>query len=154
MNYLKDSIKKIYRSILNRFDPEPELTSEQSIAFDIFKISLYDDDNIRYLNTYELGDTYKRYIVTKTYLLNKEVNTFIILHRETHSSVITIVNHQYKYTIDMPPKTFSKMIEMFNKKVEDDRDSMEKEIMCNITLSLGNVLKELQSKVDKQKETN
>lgn len=144
-----NKIKKFFLSIRNRVDPEPILTEDQTIAFNIFKLSLYDDDNVRYLNSFE---TNKRYIITKTFLLDKEVNTFIILQSDNiTSNIITIVNHQYKYVINLPQKTYSKMISLFDKKVENDREEMEKEIMCNITKSLDLVLSDLQDRIEQKK---
>jgi len=144
-----NKIKNFFLSIRNRVNPEPILTDDQITAFNIFRLSLYDDDNVRYLNSFE---TNKRYIVTKTYLLDKEVNTFIILQSDNvNANIVTIVNHQYKYIINLPSKTYSKMVSMFDKKVEDDRKNMEKEIMCNITRSLNLVLSELQFKIEQKK---
>lgn len=59
----------IFKKIWKKIDQDDVLTEVEQLAFDIFKVSLYCEDNIRYLNLNEA----KKYIVTKTFILNKEV---------------------------------------------------------------------------------
>jgi hypothetical protein len=134
----------LFLNLWKKIDKDDVLTEVEKLAFDIFKVSLNDEDNIRFLNS---NSTNKKYIITKTYLLNKEVNTFIILNPS--QSQITIVNHQYKYDISMPTKTCQIMCNLFDEKVEEERTKMEQEIFNNITDSLEIVLKELADKINK-----
>jgi len=126
-------INRLKNWFIKIFDGIDVLTQDQQLAFDIFKICLYDDNNIRYLNS---SNSYKKYIVNKKFVLDKDVSTFIILE----SGKLTIINHTYKYDIEIPQNTSLKMNKMFDRKVEEDRSIMEKEILGNITSSLNIVL--------------
>jgi hypothetical protein len=76
--------------------------------------------------------------------LEKDVSTFILLE----SGKLTIINHQYRYDVDIPEKTSQKMNRMFDDKVEQDRTEMEKEILGNITSSLQIVLADFKGKLE------
>jgi hypothetical protein len=141
----KNLLSRTFQNIWKKIDKDDVLNPVQKLAFDIFKISLNDENNIRYLN---VGMSYKKYIVSKQYVINNEINTFLILE----SGKLTIVNHQYRYDIDLPEKTSSKMSRMFDDKVKEDRDKMEKEILGNITSSLQIVLEEFKSRLEGTKE--
>lgn len=131
------NIKKVFINLWKLIDKDDVLTQTEQLAFDIFEISLNDDNNIKFLSPYSTyGD--KKYILTKSYLIDNNVNTFIVLNPGANR--LTIVNHQYKYDISMPTKTCSIMNKMFNDKVEEDRENMEKAILNNITQSLDIVL--------------
>lgn len=132
---------KFFQKIWKKIDKEDVLTPSQQLAFDIFKICLNDENNVRYLNS---GMSYKKYIVTKQYVLSKDIGTFILLE----SGKITIVNHQYRYDIDIPQKTSNIMNNMFDDKVCNDRANMEKEILSNITSSLEIVLSQFKLKLE------
>jgi len=136
-------IKNFFIAIIKKLDKDDKLTQVQQLAFDIYNICLYDDNNIRYLNTI---DTYKRYIVSKKFIIDKTINTFIILETEK----ITIVNHQYRYDIDIPRKTSEKMIKMFDSKARSDREVMENEIFGNITSSLSLVLVDFKNRLEEE----
>lgn len=133
----------VFRKIWKIIDKDDVLTQSQQLAFDIFKICLNDDNNVRYLNS---NMSYKRYIVTKQFVLSKDIGTFIVLE----NTKITIVNHQYRYDIDIPQKTSNIMIQMFDDKVSEDRANMEKEILSNITQSLEIVLSEFKQKLEQK----
>lgn len=124
-----------------KIDKDDILTTKEQLAFDIFKISLYDENNVRYLNS---GMSYKKYIVTKNYIMTNDIETFIVLE----PGKITIVNHQYRYDLDMPQKTSQIMNRMFDDKVAEDRRKMEEEIYSNITQSLEIVLSQFKEKLE------
>ena len=132
-NYKDNPFIKIFLKLWKKIDKDDVLSLKEQLAFDIFKICLYDENNVRYLNS---GASYKKYIVTKQFVLSKDIGTFIVLE----SGKITIVNHQYRYDIDMPQKTSQIMNRMFDDKVTEDRHQMEEEIYSNITSSLEIVL--------------
>jgi len=143
-NIVKIHIFTIFKNwIKNIFDKDDVLTLDQQLAFDIFKICLYDDNNIRYLNA---SNSYKKYIVNKKFILDKDVSTFIILE----SGKITIINHTYKYDIEIPQHTSLKMNKMFDNKVDEDRSIMEKEILGNITSSLNIVLTNFKNSLEEK----
>jgi hypothetical protein len=132
---------KLFKKAWKKIDKDDILTPAQQLAFDIFKICLYDENNIRYLNA---KNSLKKYIVTKRYVTDKDISTFILLEERK----LTIVNHQYRYDIDMPQKTSDIMQNMFHDKVEEERSNMEKEILSNITQSLEIVLSQFKEKLE------
>lgn len=136
--------RKFFVSIWNFLDKDDKLTDVQQLAYDIFEISLNDENNIRYLNA--IG-SFKKYIISKRYISDKEISTFLILE----SGKLTIVNHQYKYDIDIPSKTSSKMNMLFDEKVQEDREEMEKEILGNIKTSLAIVLSDFKGQLEETK---
>jgi len=139
---------RMINKIWKKFDKDDVLSETEQLAFDIFKINMQDKNNVFYLDyASEPGGECKKYIVTKSYILNKDVNTFIILN--SGANKLVIVNHQYRYDIPMPTKTCKLMDKIFNAKVEEERDIMEKEILSNITDSLDIVLKQFKDKLEK-----
>ena len=134
---------KFANKIWKKIDKDDVLNQGQKLAFDIFKICLYDENNVRYLNS---NMSYKRYIVTKQFVLSKDIGTFIVLE----PCKITIVNHQYRYDLDVPQKTSDIMNKLFDDKVAEDRANMEKEILSNITSSLEIVLANFKEKLEEK----
>jgi len=137
--------KDFWKRVWKKIDKDDVLNAAQQNAFDIFKICLYNEDNVRYLNS---NNSLKKYIVTKNYITSNSIDTFIVLE----SGKITIVNHQYRYDIDMPQKTSGIMDKMFDNKVAEDRRNMENEILSNITSSLEIVLTEFKNKLEEKPE--
>lgn len=133
-----------FKKLWNKIDKDDVLNPVQQLAFDIFEICLNDEDNVRYLNS---KDSYKKYIVSKRFILEKDVSTFLLLE----NGKLTIVNHQYRYDVDIPERTSEKMNRMFDNKVEEDRMKMEKEILGNITSSLQIVLEDFKGKLEETK---
>lgn len=140
LDSFKNSIYSFFKKIWKKIDKDDVLTEVESLAFEIFKISLYDEKNVRFLSPN--GST-KRYILSKTYITDKDINTFIVFD----FNKLCIINHKYKYEISMPLRTCDIMAKMFDDKVEKEREEMEKEIMSNITESLEIVLNNLKEKM-------
>lgn len=143
MSNFKTWLKKVWKKI----DKDDVLSPVQKLAFEIYELCLNDDNNIIYLNTRE---SEKRYIVSKKYIFDKDVSTFIIFGpnaRGGQSKRLVIVNHEYMYDVDFPEKTSVKMMRMFDDRVEQDREEMEKEILSNITSSLSIVLADFKNKL-------
>lgn len=132
---------KIIYNIWKKIDKDDVLREDEQLAFDIFKIALNDNDNIRVLNTEISG---KKYIIPKTYYQDRDTSTCIILN--SYANKITIVNHQYKYDVSIPIKTIGIMENMFNDKIQEERDAMEKEILKNNIESLSIVLQNFKNK--------
>ena len=141
-NWLQNFFIKLWKKI----DKDDILNPVQQLAFDIFEICLNDENNVRYLNA---SNSYKKYIVSKRFITDKDVSTFILLE----NGKLTIVNHSYRYDIDLPQKTSQKMNIMFNDKVDQDREDMEKEIFGNIRSSLATVLSDFKGKLEETKVT-
>ena len=134
---------RIFQKIWKKIDKDDVLSETEQLAFDIFKINLYDKNNVLFFDS----NSEKRYILTKSYISSKDVNTFIITNSSANK--IVIVNHQYKYDIAMPTKTCGIMDKMFNDKVEEEREEMERDILSNITQSLDIVLKQFKDNLEK-----
>ena len=141
-NWLQNFFIKLWKKI----DKDDILNPVQQLAFDIFEICLNDENNVRYLNA---SNSYKKYIVSKRFITDKDVSAFILLE----NGKLTIVNHSYRYDIDLPQKTSQKMNIMFNDKVDQDREDMEKEIFGNIRSSLATVLSDFKGKLEETKVT-
>jgi hypothetical protein len=75
----------------------------------------------------------------KRYIKNDEDQIFIIMDNRT----ITIVNHNYSYTIDLTPKTSDRLNLSFDNEVETRRKKMEDEIRSNVKHSLSNIFKNI-----------
>jgi hypothetical protein len=145
---LKVHFRSWKRKTWRKIEPFDVLNPKQQLAFDIFKIALKDENNIFYLNNKKALTSEKMYIVSKEYITNNEVRTFIMLEYTLDSiGQIIIVNHEYKYDIDVPQKTAKKMVELFELAVSREREKMEKEIMGNITSSLEIVLEKFKEKM-------
>ena len=138
------------RRAWKKLDKDDILSEVNQLGFDIFKITLYDDNNVKYLSPKNAN---KMYIVTKQYVMSRDISTFIVFEfsQGNNSSRLTIVNHDYKYDFDIPSKTAGIMKDMFEDKVEDDRNTMEKEILSNITMSLAIVLSDFKNKLENGK---
>jgi len=141
------SISKIFTFLWKKIDKDDMLTQTEQLAFDIFNISLNDENNIKFLSPIYVN---KKYILTKSYLMDNNVNTFIILNPSANK--LTIVNHQYRYDISMPTKTCAIMDRMFNEKVDEERENMENTILNNITQSLDIVLKQFKDNLKSYSE--
>lgn len=129
-------------------DKDDVLSVPEQLAFDIFKINLQNKNNVFLLgHSNEPGVECKKYIVTKSYIFDKNVNTFIVLNSSANR--IIIVNHNYKYDVPMPTKTCRIMDKMFYSKIEEERDEMETEILSNITQSLDIVLTQFKENLEK-----
>ena len=75
----------------------------------------------------------------KRFIRSADEQLFIIIEART----ITIVNHQYSYTIDVWGKAHQHVIDMFDVEVEKRRNEMEMEIRSNVKHSLSNIYKTL-----------
>ena len=129
-------LKKMFIYFLNKLDKDDVLSPVQKLGFEIFELCLNNNDNIFYLNSVNAD---KKYIINKKFVIDKDVSMFILLDGYR----LTIVNHLYKYDVDMPSKTVMKMNKLFDARVERDRKEMEEEILSNIKSSLEIVLNEL-----------
>jgi hypothetical protein len=75
----------------------------------------------------------------KRYIKSHDEQLFIIIE----SNLITIVNHQYSYNINIWGKPLETIIRMFDIEVEKRREAMEMEIRSNVKHSLANIFKNL-----------
>lgn len=75
----------------------------------------------------------------KRYIKSGDEQLFIII--DNHQ--VTIVNHQYSYTIDIWGKALERIVQSFDIEVEKRREIMELEIRSNVKHSLSNIFKTL-----------
>lgn len=75
----------------------------------------------------------------KRYIKSHDEQLFIIIE----SNLITIVNHQYSYNINIWGKPLESIIRIFDIEVEKRREAMEMEIRSNVKHSLANIFKAL-----------
>lgn len=137
----KNFFEKIIYWINNKITPDDILREDEIIAFEIFKSALHNPNCIRILNTSLSG---KKYIVPKSYYTDHDTSSCVILN--SYANRITIVNHIHKYDILIPTKTCGIMDQMFDDKVQDERDSLEQEILKNTIESLSVVLENFKEK--------
>jgi len=75
----------------------------------------------------------------KRYIKSHDEQLFIIIDQHQ----VTIVNHQYSYTIDIWGKALERINRNFDVEVEKRREIMEMEIRSNVKHSLSNIFKTL-----------
>lgn len=75
----------------------------------------------------------------KRFIKSDDNQIFIIIDRNQ----VTIVNHQYSYTINIWGKAMEKIIRLFDVETEKRREKMEAEIRSNVKHSLGIIYKNL-----------
>ena len=71
----------------------------------------------------------------KRYIKYDDGQIFIIIEHKQ----LTIVNHQYSYTIDIEGKAQEKLARMFDNEIERRRQIMETEIKANVKHSLKTI---------------
>jgi len=144
----KKNLMNYFNKIIKQFDKDDVLDPYTQAGVDIFKYTLMDNNNVKYLSPKEV---IKMYIVTKEYVMNKDISTFIIFeYNPQRHSKLTTVNYQYRYDYEIPSKTSDIMKKMFDDKVEMDRKNMENEILNNITSSIQILVAKYKSKLEKQ----
>ena len=145
---LQVRFRKFRRSIRNRIQPPDVLNPKQQKMVGLFKIALKDENNVLYLNNKKSTSSEKMYIVSKEYVLNREIKTYIMFEQSIDGSgYIVAVNHHYKYDETIPSRTSSQLIKLFEEAVYKERERMEQEIMNNITESLEIVLDNFKEKM-------
>jgi hypothetical protein len=75
----------------------------------------------------------------KRYIKYDEGHIFIIIQNRQ----MTIVNHQYSYTIDIEGRPFERISKLFDNEIERRRQIMEDEIKSNVKHSLQNIFKNI-----------
>jgi hypothetical protein len=78
-------------------------------------------------------------ISRKRYITSHDKQIFIIIE----NGFMTIVNHHYSYNIDLPNKTYTKLVIIFDNEMESRRMKMESEIKSNVKHSLKNIYKNI-----------
>lgn len=132
---------KIFHKFSLLINPDDILTKDIQLAFDIFKTSLENPNNMFLLNIDFSGE---KYIIPKSYYSTEmHKSTYIILNG--FEKKITIVNHTYQYDILLPSKTCRTMEKMFENVIIEERKKMKSEILKNNIKSLEIVLNNLKN---------
>lgn len=71
----------------------------------------------------------------KRYLVNKTLDIFVIME----DSKVEITNHIYHYVITLPKKEMIKLVQQYDKKVDEERIMYEKEIKSQIDNTLHKI---------------
>lgn len=71
----------------------------------------------------------------KRYLVNKTLDIFVIME----DSKVEITNHVYHYVITLPKKDITKLVNLFDKKVDEERIMYENQIKSQIDNTLHKI---------------
>lgn len=80
-------------------------------------------------------------ISKKRYINNHDKQIFIILEHR----LLTIVNHNHSYSIDLTLKSYERIASLFDNEVERKRQEMEEEIRSNVKHSLSNIFENIKN---------
>jgi hypothetical protein len=151
---LRIRFRNYRRNVAKKIEGQDVLNVDQQLGFDIFKIALQDEGNIRYYDAPNGANTsHIKYIVSKEYFQGKkDVDTFIIFDDAQDRGKMIVVNHEYKYNFEFPKRTTNIMNDIFDDTVRKDRKRMKEEILANITTSLTIVLTKLKEKMLESKK--
>jgi len=134
-------LKRLHIKLMLKFrksmkQKQKPLTEHEEICFEIFKKNLYawnskvsmspeltdmsvDNSNLRFIIIGEVTDPDLAIIITYP--------------------TINIVNHQFNYPVEVNKQLYIKMIDMFDRKIIQERNAMKKAIYKNITNGLHNL---------------
>ena len=137
------SIKIFFHRLWKKIEPDPVLTPAQQDIFDIFELYLNDDNNVRQLEP----DSERKYIVSKNYILNRNMDDLFIMLDSRKITLIDKDNKQdYDNKSDLHEKTVKIMNEMFDEKVKQDRAELRDDLNKNTKTSLEKILDKLKKK--------
>lgn len=124
---IKRFFYKIYLELKNKFNPVPPVKDEERICFNIVMRVIKNSDS-------ELIFTP---ITNKRLIRNVEKDMYIsIQHRTIH-----VINHIYRYTVYMEnDQLYYSIINLFDRTLEDRRQSFEIDMERNIKHSLSSIL--------------
>jgi len=113
-----------------------QMTEHEEICFDIFRKNLYAWNSKLFMSpklTNEMIDnSNQRFIIIGD---QTDPDLAIIITYPT----INIVNHQFNYPVDVNKQLYKKMVDMFDRKIMKERNTMENAIYKNITNGLYNL---------------
>ena len=126
---------KVRKGIRNR---NFQMTEHEEICFEIFRKNLYAWNSKLFMSpklTNEMVDnSNQRFIIIGD---QTDPDLAIIITFPT----INIVNHQFNYPVEVNKNLYTKMVDMFDRKIMKERNAMENAIYKNITNGLQNLSK-------------
>jgi len=129
-SFFTNILHKIYSRLQSKLDLKPKITEEEKICQNIC---------IKLIQTEQTKLTIAP-ISGKRFIKNDEKEMFIVIHQR----VISLINHVYSYNVYIENDSiYKKIIDEFDKELEDTREVLEQEIKSNIKHSLTEILKNL-----------
>lgn len=128
-NYLRKKLKKIvvnYKSFEGSiFKEKFDYTGYENICSAIVRKTINHKDT-----KYTIAP-----LSNKRYLVNKTLDIFVIME----DSKVEITNHIYHYVITLPKKDRIKLVNLFEKKVDEERIMYENQIKSQIDNTLHKI---------------
>jgi hypothetical protein len=128
-NYLRKKLKKIvvnYKLFeASIFKDKFEYTGYEAICTAIVRKTINHKDT-----KYTIAP-----LSNKRYLVNKTIDIFVIME----DSKVEITNHVYHYVITLPKKDIVKLVNHFDKKVDEERIMYENQIKSQIDNTLHKI---------------
>jgi glutathionyl-hydroquinone reductase len=128
-NYLRKKLKKIvvnYKLFESSiFKDKFEYTGYETICTAIVRKTINHKDT-----KYTIAP-----LSNKRYLVNKTIDIFVIME----DSKVEITNHVYHYVITLPKKDIVKLVNHFDKKVDEERIMYENQIKSQIDNTLHKI---------------
>jgi hypothetical protein len=129
-SFFTNILHKIYNRLQSKLDLKPKISEEEKICQNIC---------IKLIQTEQTKLTIAP-ISGKRFIKNDEKEMFIVIHQR----VISLINHVYSYNVYIENDSiYKKIIDEFDKELEDTREVLEQEIKSNIKHSLTEILKNL-----------
>ena len=132
MHKVKRFVQKVALKTLKAAQTKPSQTEKpeyEKECIAVCKALIHKEDSVLLLSP----------ISGKRYIKSHDDQLFIIIE----TNLITIVNHQYSYTINIWGKPLDSIVRIFDIEVEKRREAMELEIRSNVKHSLANIFKTL-----------
>jgi len=129
-SFFTNILHKIYSRLQSKLDLKPKITEEEKICQNIC---------IKLIQTEQTKLTIAP-ISGKRFIKNDEKEMFIVIHQR----VISLINHVYSYNVYIENDSiYKKIIDEFDKELEDTREVLEQEIKSNIKHSLTEILNKI-----------
>ena len=129
-SFFTNILHKIYNRLQSKLDLKPKITEEEKICQNIC---------IKLIQTEQTKLTIAP-ISGKRFIKNDEKEMFIVIHQR----VISLINHVYSYNVYIENDSiYKKIIDEFDKELEDTREVLEQEIKSNIKHSLTEILNKI-----------
>jgi hypothetical protein len=132
VGYIPKLLFRVYLNLKEKFDPTPPPKEEEIFCFEICEKLI--ENVISKLTIIPLSN--------KRFIKNDEKDMFIVIHNRQ----ISIINHVYSYNVFIESDSlYNKIVNGFDKVVEEKRQELEDEIKNNIKHSLKNILTKVTS---------
>jgi hypothetical protein len=132
VGYIPKLLFRVYLNLKEKFDPNPPPKEEEIFCVEICE-KLIENTNSK-LTIAPISN--------KRFIKNDEKDMFIVIHNRQ----ISIINHVYSYNVFIESDSlYNKIVNGFDKVVEEKRQELENEIKNNIKHSLKNILTKVTS---------